>query len=184
MERRQSGGPADGEEPSSSPSVFSGAGKAARKAAAGFADGGPADVMPAGPVLAGLVEAVTGGDGTALRGLTCQEVLGVLAAGGRIAAWAGWVQTVALAEFARRRPAAMSGSKAGREAAEEAAWKTAETWARMRDQLGWAVTMTGRLPRTLEAMRGGQLSEYKAKIIEAQRARARGRGAGADGAAG
>ena len=126
--------------------------------------------MPAGPVLAGLVEVVTGGDGAGLGALTCQEVLGVLAAGGRMAAWAAWVQTLAMAEFARRRPGAMSGSKAGREAAEECAWKTAETWARMRDQLGCAVTMTSWLPRTLEAMRQGGVSEYKARIIEAQTA--------------
>ena len=62
----------------------------------------------------------------------------------------------------------MVGSRAAREAAEEAAWATAETWTRMLDQLTRAVTMTARLPRTLEAMRHGRVSEYKARIIEAQ----------------
>ena len=125
--------------------------------------------MAAGPALAGLVAGVTGADGAGLEGLTCQEILGVVAAGARLAAWAGWVQAVALAGFARRR-AVLSGTRAGREAAEECAWKTGETWSRMQAQLGWAVTVTGRLPRTLEAMRDGQLPEYKARIIEAQTA--------------
>ena len=35
-----------------------------------------------------------------------------------------------MAEFARRRPAAMTGSRAGREAAEEVAWMITETWSR------------------------------------------------------
>ena len=163
MRRKQVPGPGpDGEEHDSSPSSFSGTG--------GFADGGPADVLAPGAQLAGLLTGVTGTDGAALRELSDQEVLGVIAAGGRMAAWAAWVQTVGLAEFARRRPGVMSGSTAAREAAEEAGWKTAETWTRMLDQMSWAATMTGRLPHTLAAMGQGRVSEYKARIIDAQTA--------------
>jgi hypothetical protein len=185
MKRKQVPGPGrDGEELSSSPSSFPGTGSVGpdpvgsakpqgRPGGAdqpgGFADGGPADVLPPGAELARLLAAATGNDAT-LRALTDQEVLGLLAGGGRMAAWASWVQTIALAEFARRRPGAMSGSKAAREAAEEAGWKTAETWTRMLDQLTQAVTMSTRLPHTLNAMRHGQVSEYKARIIEAQTA--------------
>src|SRR5437588_12120695 len=96
----------DGEEHDSSPSSFPGPGQSG-----GFADGGPADVLAPGKELAGLLAAVTGTDGAPLRGLSDQEVLGSIAAGGRMAAWAAWVQTVGLAEFARRRPAVMTGSR-------------------------------------------------------------------------
>jgi hypothetical protein len=136
-------------------------------------------VLAPGAELAGQLAAVTAaagvagvtGDGGAVLGsLGDQEVLGVIAAGGRMAAWAGWVQMIGLAEFARRRPRAMSATRAAREAAEEIGWKTGETWSRMMDQLARAVTLAGRLPRTLEAMRQGRVSDYKARIIEAQTA--------------
>jgi len=133
--------------------------------AGGFADGGPADVLAPGAKLAGLLTAATGTDGAGLGRLNDQEVLGVIAAGGRMAAWAAWVQILGLAEFARRRPAVMSGSTAAREAAEEAGWKTAETWTRMLDQMSRAAVMTGRLPHTLAAMGQGQVSEYKADVL-------------------
>ena len=141
-----------------------------------FAEGGPGEVLVPGAVLAARLAAVTGhggdgGDGgTGLGSLDDREVLGVVAAGARMAAWAGWVQLRGLAEFARRRPAAMAGSRAGREAAEEAGWVTGETWTRMLDQLTRAATLAGRLPRTLEAMAHGQVSDYKARIIEGQTA--------------
>jgi len=158
----------DGEELGSSPSPFPGKGEQAGPG--GFADGGPADVMAAGAELARLLAAATADDGAPLGSLGDQEVLGVVAAGARMAAWAAWMQLTGLAEFARRRPGAMAGSRAAREAAEEAGWKTTETWTRMLDQLTHAVTLTGRLPRTLEAMRDGHVSDFKARIIEAQTA--------------
>lgn len=89
MKSRQEPGPG-GEERSSSPSSFPGTSAApARPAeAAGFADGGTADLMAPGPVLAGLVAKVTGTDGAVLAALTDQEVLGVLGAVQRLAALA------------------------------------------------------------------------------------------------
>jgi len=158
----------DGEELGSSPSSSAKGRRGGADQPGGFADGGPADVLAAGPELAALLAAVAGSDGATLATLGDQEVLGVVAAGGRMAAWAAWVQLAGLAEFARRRPGVMSNSRAAREAAEEAAWKTGETWTRMMDQLGRAVTLARRLPRTLEAMRDGRVSDYKARIIEAQ----------------
>jgi hypothetical protein len=104
--------------------------------AAGFADGGAADVLAPGARLAGLVTAVTGTNGAMLGTLTDQEVLGVLGALQKMAAWAAWGELLALAEFARRRPAAGTGMAGARAAAEEAAWKTGESWARMLDPGG------------------------------------------------
>jgi hypothetical protein len=176
MERKQVPGPEpDGEESNSSPSSFSGKGRndgppVRPGAAAGFADGGAADVMAPGANLARLVTTVTGTNGSVLRTLTDQEVLGVLGAVQRIAAWAAWGELVTLAEFTRRHPAASNGSVTARAAAEEAAWKTGESWARMLDQAEHAVAVNGRLPQTLAAMRQGRLSAYKMRIIEGQTA--------------
>src|ERR1700678_654026 len=180
MDSRQQQGPApDGEERSSSPSSSSRAGKGpsgtgegpGRPAeAAGFADGGAADVLAPGAVLAGLVTAVTGPRGTVLGTLTEEEILGVLGAVQRLAAWAAWGELVTLAEFLRRRPGALAGSAGARVAAEEAAWKTNESWARMLDQASLAVTVAARLPHTLAALGQGLMSGYKVRIIEAQTA--------------
>jgi Domain of unknown function (DUF222) len=173
MRRTQQPGPGpDGEEHSSSPSSSAGTGKAPVRpvAAAGFAEGGAADVMTPGAELAGLVAAVTGPDGAMLGTLTDEEVLGVLGAVARIAAWAAWVELVTLAEFTRRRPAALAGTAAARVAAEEAAWKTGESWMRMLDQGTLGTTVAARLPHTLAALGQGLISEYKVKIIEAQTA--------------
>jgi hypothetical protein len=95
--------------------------------ASGFAEGGPTDVLAPGGELAGLVAAVTGPGGSLLGTLTDQEVLGVLGAVQRLAAWAAWGELVTLAEFARRRPASVTGTAGAREAAEEAAWKANES---------------------------------------------------------
>jgi hypothetical protein len=138
--------------------------------AARFAEGGAADVMEPGAELAGLVTAVTGSDGSVLSTLTDQEVLGVLGAVQKMAAWAAWGELVTLAEFTRRRPAAGTGTTGARTAAEEAAWKTNESWTRMLDQAQHAVTVAARLPQSLAAMGQGRLSAFKVRTIEAQTA--------------
>src|ERR1700678_2916907 len=145
-----------------------GAGRPAE--AAGFADGGAADVRAPGAVLAGLVAAVTGPGGSVLGTLSDEEVLGVLGAVQRLAAWAAWGELVTLAEFLRRRPGALAGPAGARVAAEEAAWKTGESWARVLEQATLAVTVAARLPHTLAAMGQGLISGYKVRIIEAQTA--------------
>src|ERR1700677_2729922 len=180
MKSTQQAGPGpDGEERSSSPSSSprpgqgpsgTGQGPGRPAEAAGFADGGAADVLAPGTVLAGLVAAVTGPDGSVLGTLTDEEVLGVLGAVQRLGAWVAWGELVTLAEFTRRRPGALAGSAGARVAAEEAAWKTNESWARMLDQGTLGVTVAARLPHTLAAMGQGLISGYKARIIEAQSA--------------
>jgi hypothetical protein len=77
---------------------------------------------------------------------------------------------VTLAEFLRRRPGALAGPAGARVAAEEAAWKTTESWARVLEQATLAVTVAARLPHTLAAMGQGLVSGYKVRIIEAQTA--------------
>jgi hypothetical protein len=127
-------------------------------------------VMAPGPGLAGRLTAVTGGDGAALGALSDQEVLGVLGAAGRMAAWSAWVELNVLAEFARRRPSREAGPRFAKEAAEEAAWKTGASWHRVIDQTSLAVTVKARLPQTMAALRQGLLTDYKVRIIEGQTA--------------
>jgi hypothetical protein len=181
MRSKQAPGPGrdDGEELSSSPSSVSGKGSsepgpaaepARPAAAAGFAEGGAADVLAPGAELAGLVTAVTGPAGTGLGTLTDREVLGVLGAGHKLAAWAAWVELVTLAEFTRRRPALATGVSGARAAAEEAAWVSAESWSRMLDQAVLAQAATARLPQTLAAMGEGTVSAYKLSVIAGQTA--------------
>jgi hypothetical protein len=181
MRSKQTPGPGqdDGEELSSSPSSFSGKGSSKREpsaepvrsaVAAGFDEGGAADVLAPGSKLAGLVTAVTGSGGSGLGTLTDREVLGVLGAGHKLAAWAAWVELVTLAEFTRRRPALAAGVTGARAAAEEAAWVSAESWSRMLDQAVLAQTTTARLPQTLAAMGEGTVSAYKLSIIAGQTA--------------
>jgi Domain of unknown function (DUF222) len=195
MRSKQTPGPGqdDGEELSSSPSSFSGKGNSepgpvaepvrpaaepVRPAAepvrpgvaAGFAEGGAADVLVPGAELAGLVTAVTGPGGAGLGALTDREVLGVLGAGHKLAAWAAWVELVTLAEFTRRRPALAAGVTGARAAAEEAAWVSSESWSRMLDQAMLARTAVARLPQTLAAMGEGAVSAYKLSIVAGQTA--------------
>src|SRR5580692_124114 len=86
--KQQEPGPgADGEEHRSSPSARPGPGEPVRPLVAGlFVQGGAGDVLAPGAELAGLVDAVTGADGSVLVTLTDQEVLGVLGAVQRLAA--------------------------------------------------------------------------------------------------
>jgi hypothetical protein len=179
MRSRQTPGPDDGEELSSSPSSFSGKGQGEPaqpaepvrpEAAAGFVEGGAADVLAPGAELAGLVAAVTGPGGARLGALTDREVLGLLGAAHKFSAWSAWLELVTLAEFTRRRPALAKGVSGARAAAEEAAWVSAESWSRMLDQAVLAQTVAARLPQTLAAMGEGTVSAYKLAVIAAQTA--------------
>ncbi|MBV9445096.1 MAG: DUF222 domain-containing protein [Streptosporangiaceae bacterium] len=157
----------DGEElPGSSPSSpaggggrdEAGAGRTRRPdEAAGFADGAAADVLAPGPQLAGLLHAVAGTDGAALGTLTEAEVLGVVAAARRMAAWGAWAETVALAEFGQRRAAPGEPAGVSRGAADEIGWKNRMTWQSAADRMARACATAERLPCTLAALRDGRI---------------------------
>ena len=67
----------------------------------GFAQGGLLDVLGPGPELAAV--AAGGCDPAVLATLTDNQVLGLAAAGRRLAGRAAWIQHAAVAEFAARR---------------------------------------------------------------------------------
>jgi hypothetical protein len=146
------------------------AGPVRPEAVAGFAEGGAADVLAPGVELAGLLCAVTRPGGSGLGVLADRELLGVLGAAHKMAAWAAWLELVTLAEFTRRRPALAAGVSGARAAAEEAAWVSAESWSRMLDQAVFAQTAAARLPQTLAAVGEGTVSAYKLTIVAGQTA--------------
>ena len=80
---------------------------------AGFAQDGRADTMPPGPLLAVVVDAITGEDGAGLSGLSDDQLVGVMTAGRRLEARAAWTQLAAMAEFARRRPGPAASGRGG-----------------------------------------------------------------------
>ena len=72
---------------------------------AGFAQGGEADTMAPGPLLATVVHAVTGEDGAGLGGCSDDQLAGIISASQRIASRAAWTSMAAMAVFAGRRRA-------------------------------------------------------------------------------
>ena len=79
----------------------------------GFAQDGRTDTMAPGPLLAAVLEAITGEDGSGLAALADDQLIGVLSGIRRIEARAAWGQLAVLAELARRRPAAGDSSDRG-----------------------------------------------------------------------
>jgi hypothetical protein len=71
----------------------------------GFAQNGRSDTMAPGPLLATILHAVTGEDGSGLVALADDQLMGVLSGIRRMEARAAWGQLAVLAELARRRPA-------------------------------------------------------------------------------
>src|ERR1700722_19250661 len=82
-----------------SPSEWAFGGLGSDSAWAAFGQDGAADILPPGPVLASLTAQAVAGAGS----LTDDELIGALQAARRLANLAACQQTVAIAEFARRR---------------------------------------------------------------------------------
>ena len=78
---------------------------------AGFCQGGEADTMTPGPLLAGIVDTVTGPDGQGLAGCSDDQLLGIISAARRLAARAAWTELAATAAYAARH----AGSRAADE---------------------------------------------------------------------
>ena len=72
----------------------------------GFAQGGASDTMAPGPLLAAVVGAVTGEDGSGVAGLSDDQLMGIIAAARRLESRAAWTLLAAVAEFAARHPGA------------------------------------------------------------------------------
>ena len=137
---------------------------------AGFAQGGQADTMEPGPLLATVLHAVIGGDGSGLPGLSDDQLIGVLSGARRMESRAAWAQMAAMRELARRRPAEEPGDtgQAGFSdfAADELMGQFHLTWEAATGQIAYACAVADRLPRTFAALAAGKIHPVAVKIIE------------------
>ena len=130
---------------------------------AGFAQNGEADTMAPGPLLATIVDTVTGEDSAGLGGCSDDQLMGIISAARRMAARAEWTSMAAIAEYAARH----TGSRPADEfAPEELAFELHLTPLSAAEQMGYASTVAARLPATFAALAVGRLHPVHVRIIE------------------
>jgi hypothetical protein len=145
---------------------------------AGFAEDGRADTMEPGPLLATVVDAVTGDDAKGLAGLSDDQLTGIISATQRLESRVAWTRLAALAEFAARRPAsrdkgirATGAPASGPDgisvyAADEIARELHLTWPSASGELSYAKAVAQRLPCTFAALAAGRIHPVHLRIIE------------------
>jgi hypothetical protein len=135
-----------------------------------FSQGAAADGLRPGPLLAALTEQASAD----LSRLTDNQLIGALHAARRLENRAHYLQTRAIAEFARRRAEEFETAKArgGRvrcRAGEFPGVELASELIISRVEAGhwidWATRLTTRLPRTLQGMSDGLINAERAAII-------------------
>jgi hypothetical protein len=138
-----------------------------------FGQDAAVDALRPGPVLAALAEQAVSG----ASGLSDDELTGVLQAARRIGNWAAYLQTVEVAEFARRRAAQNQDARArkvpkarrpGEFPADELAIELVATGNYADLRIENDLALTGRLPRTLAGMAAGVISGDRADVIAAR----------------
>jgi hypothetical protein len=130
---------------------------------AGFAQGGEADTMAPGPLLATVMHTVTGRDGAGLAGCSDDQLMGIVSAARRIQSWAAWTELAAIAEFTARH----AGSRPADEfAADELAFELHLSPQSAAGQMDYASTVATRLPRTFAALGAGRIHPVHLRIIE------------------
>src|SRR5579862_9268860 len=138
---------------------------------AGFAQNGRSDTMAPSPLLATILETVTGQDGSGLAALSDDQLIGVLSGIRRTEARAAWGQMAALAELARRRPAAGDSTDRGQYgfsdfAPDEVAGELRLSVQSAAGQMMYAVAVANRLPCSFAALSAGQIHPVHLRIIE------------------
>ena len=135
-----------------------------------FGQGDGADVLPPGPLLAGLTEEAVQDLGV----LADDELVGVLQAARRQEARESYKQVLVIAEFARRREAAFedarargvpAGCRAGGFPGEELAIELVTTPVQASHRIEAAADLVTRLPATLAGMAAGLIDESRAAWI-------------------
>jgi hypothetical protein len=135
-----------------------------------FGQGDEADMLPPGPLLVGLTEEAAEDFGS----LSDSELAGVLQAARRQEIREGYKQTLAVAEFARRREAAFENAKArgvptgcrpGGFPGEELAIELVITRIQASHRIETATDLVTRLPATLAGMGAGLIDEARAYWI-------------------
>jgi hypothetical protein len=137
---------------------------------AGFAQGGRADTMAPGPLMAAVVHAVTGEDGAGLKALSDDQLIGVISATRRMEARITWTQLAATAEFTARHTATdgkpSPGDGVSEFAADELAAEFRQPWTSAAGQVAYARAVATRLPKTFAALAAGLIHPVHLRIIE------------------
>jgi Domain of unknown function (DUF222) len=129
-----------------------------------FAQAGPAADMPPDPLLATIIDTVTGQDGKSLAGLSDDQLIGVIAAIRRLESRTAWYLIAATAEFTARNVG--EGGAAAEFAADELACELHLTNASAAAQMDYASTVASRLTATFAALRAGTIHPVHLRIIE------------------
>jgi hypothetical protein len=135
---------------------------------AGFAQGGQADTMTPGALLAAVVDAVTGQDGAGLAGCSDDQLVGIIAAARRMTARAEWTSMAAMREFAARRRArrGVGGGSAAEFAADELADELHLTPLSAAAQIDFSCAVAKRLPAMFAALHAGRIHPLHLRIAE------------------
>jgi hypothetical protein len=129
----------------------------------GFCQGGEADTMTPGPLLAGIVDTVTGPDGHGLAGCSDDQLLGIISAARRLASRAAWTELAAITAYAARH----AGSRPADEFAPvELGFELNLSPQSAAEQMHYASAVAGRLPETFAALAAGQIHPVHLRIIE------------------
>ena len=128
----------------------------------GFCQGGAADTMAPGPLLATVVHTVAGADGSGLAGCSDDQLMGIISAARRQQSRDEWTVMAAIAEFARRAGAGVEGEFAADELASELHMSQQSA----AGQMDFATEVAKRLPQTFAALAAGQIHPIHLRIIE------------------
>jgi Domain of unknown function (DUF222) len=130
---------------------------------AGFAQNGEADTMAPGPLLATVVDTVTGEDGAGLAGCSDDQLLGIISAARRMTARAEWTSMAAMKEFAARHP---GSSPEDEFAADELAHELHLTPLSAAAQIDFSCAAAKRLPAMFAALHAGRIHPLHLRIAE------------------
>src|SRR5579862_2084796 len=138
---------------------------------AGFAQNGRSDTMAPGALLATVLDAVVGEGGSGLAALADDQLIGIISAARRMESRTAWMLMAALAELARRRPAAEDSSDRGQYgfsdfAPDEVAAELRLSVQSAAGQMMYAVAVAARLPCSFAALAAGQIHPVHLRIIE------------------
>ena len=128
----------------------------------GFYQGGASDTMAPGPLLATVVDTVTGQDGAGLAGCSDDQLMGIISAARRQESRVAWTVMAAIGEFARRAGTGVEGEFAADELASELHMSQPSA----AGQMDFATQVANRLPATFAALATGQIHPIHLRIIE------------------
>ena len=128
-----------------------------------FTQSGPAADMRPDPLLATIIDTVTGEDGMGLAGLSDDQLIGVIAAVRRLESRVAWYSMATVREFAARN----AGEDGVAEfAADQLAAELHLTHQSAAGQMDYASTVADRLPATFAALHAGTIHPVHVRIIE------------------